>query len=100
MRIAVAATPAVAIPTLNALLESDHVLALIITQPDKPAGRGLQVQESDVSQWALTNSITTFKPAALAVSNIRLVFKNPPCFMTFNFTMSAASVLITAIKLG
>lgn len=64
MRIAVAATPAVAIPTLNALLESDHVLALIITQPDKPAGRGLQVQESDVSQWALTNSITTFKPAS------------------------------------
>ena len=53
-----------AIPTLNALLESDHVLALIITQPDKPAGRGLQVQESDVSQWALTNSITTFKPAS------------------------------------
>ena len=62
MRIAVAATPAVAIPTLNALLDSEHVLAFIITQPDRPAGRGLQLQESDVSQWAAANAIQTFKP--------------------------------------
>ncbi|MEI8215239.1 MAG: methionyl-tRNA formyltransferase [Actinomycetota bacterium] len=62
MRIAVAATPAVAIPTLNALLDSEHVLALIITQPDRPAGRGLQLQESDVSQWAAAKAIHTFKP--------------------------------------
>jgi methionyl-tRNA formyltransferase len=61
LRIAVAATPAVAIPTLNALLDSEHVLALIITQPDRPAGRGLQLQESDVSQWAAVNGIETFK---------------------------------------
>jgi methionyl-tRNA formyltransferase len=62
LRIAVAATPAVAIPTLNALLDSEHVLALIITQPDRPAGRGLQLQESDVSQWAAAKAIHTFKP--------------------------------------
>jgi len=62
LRIAVAATPAVAIPTLNALLDSEHVLAFIITQPDRPAGRGLQLQESDVSQWAAANAIQTFKP--------------------------------------
>jgi methionyl-tRNA formyltransferase len=66
LRIAVAATPAVAIPTLNALLESENVLAFIITQPDKPAGRGLQLQESDVSRWAVTNSIQTFKPESSA----------------------------------
>ena len=62
MRIAVAATPAVALPTLNALLDSEHVLAFIITQPDRPAGRGLQLHESDVSQWAAANAIQTFKP--------------------------------------
>lgn len=55
-----------AIPTLNALLESENVLAFIITQPDKPAGRGLQLQESDVSRWAVTNSIQTFKPESSA----------------------------------
>jgi len=62
LRIAVAATPAVAIPTLNALFDSEHVLAFIITQPDRPAGRGLQLQESDVSQWAAAKTIQTFKP--------------------------------------
>lgn len=51
-----------AIPTLNALLDSEHVLAFIITQPDRPAGRGLQLQESEVSQWATSNDIHTFKP--------------------------------------
>ena len=62
MRIAVAATPAVAIPTLNALRESEHQLVHIITQPDRPAGRGLHLQESDVAQWAQTHSITCAKP--------------------------------------
>ena len=36
MRLGVAATPEVAIPTLEWLLHSDHEIALIITQPDKP----------------------------------------------------------------
>jgi methionyl-tRNA formyltransferase len=64
LRIAVAATPAVAIPTLNSLLDSKHQLALIITQPDRPAGRGLQLQQSDVAIWAEQNSITCMKPSS------------------------------------
>ena len=38
MRIAVAASPEVAIPTLEALRASDHQLIRVISQPDKPAG--------------------------------------------------------------
>jgi methionyl-tRNA formyltransferase len=45
MRIGVAATPDVAIPTLNWLLQSEHEVALIITQPDRPAGRGRLLQQ-------------------------------------------------------
>jgi len=66
LRIAVAATPAVAIPTLNALLASEHELTLIITQPDRPAGRGLHLQESEVSAWANSHSLTCVKPSAPA----------------------------------
>ena len=63
MRIAIAATPAVAIPTLDALLASEHHIAFIITQPDRPAGRGLQLQESEVSIWATQHSLNCLKPS-------------------------------------
>lgn len=62
MRVCVAATPKVAIPTLEYLRLSDHELISIITQPDRPSGRGLKSRESDVSQWAAQNDITCLKP--------------------------------------
>jgi methionyl-tRNA formyltransferase len=62
MRIGVAATPDVAIPTLNWLLQSEHEIALIITQPDRPSGRGRLLQESIVGQWAQSQGIALIKP--------------------------------------
>ena len=62
MRIGVAATPDVAIPTLNWLLQSEHEIALIITQPDRPSGRGRLLQESIVGQWAQSYGIPLIKP--------------------------------------
>ena len=62
MRIGVAATPDVAIPTLNWLLESDHEIALIITQPDRPAGRGQVLQQTVVADWAQGHQIPLIKP--------------------------------------
>ena len=62
MRIGVAATPDVAIPTLNWLLESDHEIALIITQPDRPAGRGQVLQQTLVADWAQGHQIPLIKP--------------------------------------
>ena len=63
MRLAVAATPEVALPTLNALLKTSHDIAFIITQPDRPAGRGQELRESAVSDWARNHSIRVIKPA-------------------------------------
>ena len=62
MRIGVAATPDVAIPTLDWLLESDHEIALIITQPDRPAGRGQLLQQTVVADWAQGHQIPVIKP--------------------------------------
>ena len=64
MRIGVAATPNVAIPTLNWLLQSEHELALVITRPDKAAGRGRLVMESPVAQWAKAHEVECVKPVA------------------------------------
>jgi len=62
VRIGVAATPDVAIPTLNWLLQSDHEIALIITQPDRPAGRGQVLQQTVVADWAQGHQIPVIKP--------------------------------------
>ena len=78
MQIAVAATPEVALPTLQALLESEHDLVSVITQPDRPAGRGLALKESPVAIWAKDRGISVRKPIdqeelKLAVVDIDLV---------------------------
>jgi methionyl-tRNA formyltransferase len=66
LRIAVAATPEVAIASLEKLLSSGQNLSLVLTQPDRPAGRGRQVQESAVSKWAHQKGIPTVKPEGVA----------------------------------
>jgi methionyl-tRNA formyltransferase len=78
VQIAVAATPEVALPTLEALLDSEHDLVSVITQPDRPAGRGLALKESPVAIWAKDRGIPVSKPVdqaalKLAVTDIDLV---------------------------
>lgn len=78
MQIAVAATPEVALPTLEALLKSDHDLVSVITQPDRPAGRGLALRQSPVAIWAKDHGVSLRKPndqaeLKLAVSDVDLV---------------------------
>lgn len=64
MRIAVAATPSVAIPTLEWLRESENELALVITRPDRPSGRGRSMTDSIVSRWANSHGVNCVKPVA------------------------------------
>ena len=65
MKIVVAATPDVAIPTLDWLATSEHQLLSVITQPDRPAGRGRTLKESVISEWARENDVPCFKPASV-----------------------------------
>ena len=62
MRLGVAATPWVALPTLDWLSSSEHELALVITQPDRPAGRGRSVRKSAVGEWAHAHNVPVVKP--------------------------------------
>jgi methionyl-tRNA formyltransferase len=66
VRIGVAATPDVAIPTLDWLLQSEHELVLVITQPDRPAGRGRVLQQSIVGDWASNHNVRLIKPESSA----------------------------------
>lgn len=57
-----AATPEVAIDSLNALQSSGVDLAFVITQPDRPAGRGQELSRSAVSAWADGAGLECHKP--------------------------------------
>ena len=52
MRLVFAGTPAVAVPSLRALLASRHTVAAVVTRPDAPAGRGRNVEPSPVAVHA------------------------------------------------
>ena len=61
MRLAVAATPGVAIPTLEHFLTSEHQLVRIFTTGDKPVGRGRSLTSTEVAQWADDHGIECVK---------------------------------------
>jgi methionyl-tRNA formyltransferase len=62
VKIAVAASPEVAIPTLEYLLTSEHDLALIISRPDSQVGRGRELSPTAVSSWATAHGIELYCP--------------------------------------
>ena len=69
MRIGVAATPDVAIPSLDWLKDSEHELVRVITQPDRPYGRGQNLKGSAVSEWAIANAVEICKPTTIEELN-------------------------------
>ncbi len=65
MRIAFAGTPEFAVPPLAALLRSPHAVVGVLTQPDRPAGRGRQLAQSAVKQFALAQGLEVAQPPTL-----------------------------------
>jgi methionyl-tRNA formyltransferase len=55
-------TPHFAVPTLQALLAADHEIALVVTQPDRPAGRKQEVEPTPVKQIALDAGLAVTQP--------------------------------------
>jgi len=55
-------TPLLSSQTLDILKNNGYLPSIIITSPDKPAGRGLHLTQSSVSNWAQENGITCLKP--------------------------------------
>lgn len=64
-RIVFMGTPSFAVASLKALVESKMNVVGVVTAPDKPAGRGLQIQQSAVKQFALANNIPIAQPEKL-----------------------------------
>lgn len=65
LRIIFAGTPDFAVPALAALIEAGHHLVLVLTQPDRPSGRGMKLKKSPVKELALQHKIEVFQPETL-----------------------------------
>ncbi len=65
LRIIFMGTPEFAVASLEKLLHSNHKVVAVITAPDKPAGRGMLVNESDVKKFALKNNLNVLQPIKL-----------------------------------
>jgi len=70
MRIAFFGTPEFAVPSLARLLAGPHSVALVVSQPDRPRGRGRKLSPSPVSQLALEHGIVLMHPQTLAEPEI------------------------------
>ena len=62
MRIVFMGTPDFSVPALNALVDAGHEVAAVVTQPDRPKGRGKDVQMTPVKLQALEYGIPVYQP--------------------------------------
>ena len=65
MKILFMGTPDFALFSLKALYESGEEIAAVITQPDRPVGRGYVMTPPPVKRWALENNIPVYQPKTL-----------------------------------
>ena len=65
MKVLFAGTPQFAAQALSAILAAGHEVSLVLTQPDRQAGRGMKLRASAVKQLALTHQLPLFQPQSL-----------------------------------
>ena len=86
MRLVFAGTPEFARVALAHLHAAGHEIALVLTQPDRPAGRGMKLQPSAVKQFALEHQLVVAQPSSLRLDG------------KFELDAQAAQALITQAR--
>ena len=71
LKVIFAGTPDFAVPALQALIDSRHTVCSVLTQPDRPAGRGMKLKASPVKQLALQHGIPVLQPETLKDAEIQ-----------------------------
>ena len=71
MKIIFAGTPEFAVPALRALIEAGHQIVMVLTQPDRPSGRGMKLKPSPVKALALEHDLNVFQPTSLKPDEVQ-----------------------------
>jgi methionyl-tRNA formyltransferase len=102
LRIAFAGTPEFACPALEVLLASRHAVVGVLTQPDRPAGRGLELRASPVKLIALARGIEVDEPATLKTpeSRARLAAWQPDLLVVVAYGLILPQAVLDIPRLG
>jgi methionyl-tRNA formyltransferase len=83
---------------LDWLIGSEHDLALVITQPDRPAGRGRNVKQSTVADWATSRNISIVKP--VSSDDLAGVIDDLDCVITIGYGVLLPQHILDIPKFG
>lgn len=102
MRIVFMGTAEFSVPALKALIESEHEVIGVVTQPDKPKGRGNNVSYTPVKELALANDIKVFQPIKVRDENFMGILKelNPDAMVVIAFGQILPKTLLEIPKYG
>jgi methionyl-tRNA formyltransferase len=102
LRILFAGTPEFALPPLQALIDEGCDIVAVLTQPDRPAGRGKQLRASPVKQLALENKLTVLQPESLKdpVWQEKLAALQPDLMVVVAYGLMIPDLLLTSPQFG
>ena len=103
MRIVFCGTPAFAVPSLKAILaDPAHNIVAVITQPDRPRGRGQEISFSPVKQAALDAGIAVRQPEKIRAPEAKelLLTFEPECFVIIAYGQIIPAGLLPISKCG
>jgi len=102
MKIVFMGTPEFAVPSLNGIYNSGHTISLVITQRDKPKGRGKKVLPTPVKEKALALGLEVYQPDSVnsKESIERLKEINPDCIVVAAFGQILKEGVLNAAKYG
>jgi len=98
MRLVIAASPTAALPTIEALTASEHQVVAIISQPDRPAGRGRTLTPTPVSEWALSHGVALYRPSA--TSEIAPLVSDVDAVITIGYGVLLPAALLSIPRYG
>lgn len=102
MRVVFAGTPEFAALAMQAILAAGHELRLVLTQPDRPAGRGMTLQPSAVKGLAVERGIEVFQPLTLkdAAARARIVAELPDVMVVAAYGLILPQAVLDIPRFG
>ncbi|HEY2351204.1 MAG TPA: methionyl-tRNA formyltransferase [Candidatus Acidoferrum sp.] len=103
MRIVFCGTPAFAVPTLKALLaDPEYTVVAVITQPDRPRGRGQEVSFSPVKETALAAGVPVRQPVKIRAPEAQELLRTfePDCFVIIAYGQIIPAGLLPIARCG
>ena len=92
-------TPLFSVPVLQGLIDNYKVIA-VVTQPDKPVGRGGKISISPIKQVAIDNNIPLYQPTKIREQYQEIIDLNPDIIITCAYGQIIPQILLDCPKYG